>query len=383
MGNQQPQTHLSPGDTQKNENPALLLQEGGRDPSAARADSLRAPARSAQDDSATDSAISVGRAIVEQPAPRVSVIIPAYNTAPLIGACLDSVFAQTFQDFEAIVVNDGSPDTPDLEKALEPYMNRIVYIQQANKRAAGARNTGIAHARGEFLAFLDSDDEWLPNHLESQMKQFNADPSLALAYANSVLVGDPKRQTEFMTRCPSEGPANFQTIVVERCQIPVATVVARKAAILKAGGFDETLARCDDYDMWLRTAFYGGKVGYNRQVQARMAIGRPGALGQSRTKNVEAYWIILDKLKRTLPLQGADRAVLENRETEIRARCRLEQGKRKLEEHQFDEARRLLVEANSYLRRSSLSLAVLGLSIAPIATTKLMSFFSRIRHGAA
>src|ERR1700691_5903395 len=107
-----------------------------------------------------------------QPAPRVSVIIPAYNTAQLIAACLDSIFAQTFQDFETVIVNDGSPDTPELEKVLQPYMDRqgdrIVYIKQVNKRAAGARNTAIARARGEFLAFLDSDDTWLPNHLESQ-----------------------------------------------------------------------------------------------------------------------------------------------------------------------------------------------------------------------
>src|ERR1700682_3677216 len=102
-----------------------------------------------------------------QPSPRVSIIIPSYKTADLIAACLDSVFAQTFQDFEAIVVNDGSPDTPELEKVLAPYLDRVVYIKQPNKRAAGARNTAIAQARGEFLAFLDSDDSWYPDHLES------------------------------------------------------------------------------------------------------------------------------------------------------------------------------------------------------------------------
>src|SRR5208337_1073932 len=207
-------------------------------------------------------------------APRVSIIIPSYNTAPLIAACLDSIFAQTFQDFEAIVVNDGSPDTAELEKVLQPYLDRnserIVYIKQVNKRAAGARNTAIASARGEFLAFLDSDDTWLPNHLESQMKQFDADPSLGLVYSNGVLIRDPMPPVEFMEKCPSTGEAGFEALVAERCHISVSTVVARKAAIVKAGGFDESLARCDDYDMWLRTAFYGGKLGYNRQVQARL-----------------------------------------------------------------------------------------------------------------
>src|SRR5277367_3487063 len=102
-------------------------------------------------------------------APRVSVIIPTYKTADLIAGCLDSVFAQTYSNFEAMVVNDGSPDTPDLEVALQPYMGRIVYIKQENKRAAGARNNAIRQARGEFVAFLDSDDSWMPDHLSSQM----------------------------------------------------------------------------------------------------------------------------------------------------------------------------------------------------------------------
>src|SRR3979411_3252456 len=132
-----------------------------------------------------------------QASPRVSIIIPSYKTADLIAACLDSVFAQTFQDFEAIVVNDGSPDTPELEKVLQPYLDRIVYIKQVNKRAAGARNTAIGKSGGEFLAFLDSDDTWLPNHLESQMKQFEADPELGLGYANAGLLGDPTRHVEF------------------------------------------------------------------------------------------------------------------------------------------------------------------------------------------
>src|SRR4030088_1787091 len=138
-----------------------------------------------------------------QASPRVSIIIPSYKTADLIAACLDSVFAQTFQDFEAIVVNDGSPDTPELEKVLQPYLDRIVYIKQVNKRAAGARNTAIARARGEFLAVLDSDDTWLPMHLESQMKQFDADPTLCLVYSNAVFTGNPAREVEFMQRCPS------------------------------------------------------------------------------------------------------------------------------------------------------------------------------------
>jgi glycosyltransferase involved in cell wall biosynthesis len=317
------------------------------------------------------------------PAPKVSVIIPSYNTADLIAACLDSVFAQTYSDFEAIVVNDGSPDTPELEKALQPYMDRIVYLKQENKRAAGARNNAIRRARGEFVAFLDSDDTWLPNHLASQMQLVANDPSLDLVYSNSLLVGNPARQREFMEKCPSNGQATFGALIVERCQIPISTVVARKQMLVNAGLFDEKLPRCDDYDMWVRSAFSGAKIGYSRTVQARMSIGRPGSLGQSTAKMAEAHWKILEKFRLTLPLKDTDRAVLDKRAAEIKARYLLEEGKCKLQERQFDRARELISEANGHLRRSTLSLAVFGLGIAPSATGKLASFWSWIRNGAS
>lgn len=319
--------------------------------------------------------------------PRVSVIIPAYNTASLISTCLDSILTQTFRDFEAIVVNDGSPDTPELDKVMQRYLDRdpdrIVYIKQVNKRAAGARNTAIARARGEFLAFLDSDDAWLPIHLESQMKQFEADPSLCLVFANAVFVGDPARHVEFMDRCPSVGEANFETVAVEKCQIPVATVVARKAAILKAGGFDESMVRCDDYNMWLRTLFYGGKAGYTRQVQARLADGRPGSLGLSRAKMAEAYWSILEKAARELPLSPTQRKIVEDRAAQIHAQYLLEDGKNHLSTRDFAKARERLSEANHYFRKVKLSLVLFGLKIAPNATSRIFTFLTERHHGAA
>jgi glycosyltransferase involved in cell wall biosynthesis len=312
--------------------------------------------------------------------PKVSIIIPAYNTADLIGGCLQSVFAQTYQDFEAIVVNDGSPDTLELEKVLQPYIERIDYIKQPNKRAAGARNTAIRKARGEFLAFLDSDDAWLPEHLASQMGLFDKDPTLGMVYSNALLAGDPSGTLKFMDKCPSAGPATFEALVVERCQVSVSTVVVRKDAIVKAGLFDESLLRCDDYDMWLRTAFHGAKIGYSSNVQARLNEGRPGSLGQSTAKMAEAYWMILEKTARSLALSDAKGDLVRTRAVEIRSRYLLEEGKCRLQERQFDEARRLFSEANQHFRRPALGLAIAGLRIAPGATNKLISLWDRIRH---
>jgi glycosyltransferase involved in cell wall biosynthesis len=334
----------------------------------------------------SDTVVSDSKAMAAEPsnpAPKVSVIIPSYKTAHLIARCLDTVMAQTFQDFEAIVVNDGSPDTAELEKVLQPYMDRIVYIKQENKRCAGARNTAIRQARGEFLAFLDSDDTWYPEHLASQMRQFADDPSLDLVYCNSLLVGDPTREMPFMERCPSNGPATFGSLVVERCQIPISTVVVRKQAIVKAGGFDEKLLRCDDYDMWVRTAFHGAKIGYTRKLSVHMSIGRPGSMSQEKSKMVHAYWDILEKFKRTLPLNDADRELLDKRIGEIRTRYLVEQGKCSLDERQFDKARELFTEANRDLRAPRLNLVLLGLRIAPNLTSKLVSLWTRVLSGAA
>src|ERR1700737_3179413 len=110
--------------------------------------------------------------------PLVSVIIPTYNTAAFIAEALGSVFAQSFKELEVIVINDGSPDVDELERAITPYRENILYLKQQNCGLAGARNTGIRHARGEFLAFLDSDDCWLPDYLASQLKLFEETSSL-------------------------------------------------------------------------------------------------------------------------------------------------------------------------------------------------------------
>src|SRR5579864_51434 len=124
--------------------------------------------------------------------PAVSVIIPAYNAAAYIAETLDSVFAQTFREFEVIVINDGSPDTNQLEKVLERYLDRIVYLKQENRGPSAARNAGIQRSRAEFLALLDSDDVWNREYLATQMSFFQRDPKLDLIYSDFLYHGDPE-----------------------------------------------------------------------------------------------------------------------------------------------------------------------------------------------
>ena len=122
--------------------------------------------------------------------PAVSVIIPAYRASGDIAVALDSVFAQTFPHFEVIVINDGSPDTAELEAALEPYRSRLRYIVQPNRGAGAARNTGIRAARGRYLAFLDADDRWHRDFLRRQTWLLDACADCDLVYTDASISGD-------------------------------------------------------------------------------------------------------------------------------------------------------------------------------------------------
>src|SRR5262249_50917765 len=156
-----------------------------------------------------------------------------------------------------IVVNDGSPDTPDLLAALAPYSARIRYIELAtNRGAAVARNTGIRAARGRYVAFLDADDRWLPEFLARQVAHLEGDPTCTLVYADAVVSGESTLAgRRFMEDAPSDGAVTLLSLIEQRCNVILSTVVARRDAVVAAGMFDEGLRRGQDFDLWLRLAY--------------------------------------------------------------------------------------------------------------------------------
>ena len=189
---------------------------------------------------------------------RISIVIPTFNSSRFIEAALVSVFNQTLPAYEVIVVNDGSPDSEELEAVLEPYRSRIVYLKQSNGGPSKARNTGIRCAQGEYVAFLDSDDRFLPHCLETQVNFLRSDISLDMVYADLLLEGDTSLAGKtFMQFSPSVGEVTFDSILIGKCQIPTSAVVAKKQALLDAGMFDEKFSRSEDYDLWLRLAHLG------------------------------------------------------------------------------------------------------------------------------
>ena len=169
-------------------------------------------------------------------APAVSVIVPAYLAAPYIAQALDSILAQTFTDYEIIVVNDGSPDTEALEQSLEPYRTRINYLQQENQGPSAARNTGIRAAQGKYIAPLDADDKWNPDHLSAQVAVLESDPCIALVYADARIFGDvPEAGRTVMELCPSSGEVTFERLVTRACTVHNCVCVCRRDALLRAG----------------------------------------------------------------------------------------------------------------------------------------------------
>ena len=193
--------------------------------------------------------------------------MPAYRVAEYIGAALDSILAQTFKDYEIIIVNDGSPDTDEFELALEPYRKSVIYIKQENGGPSAARNVAIQKARGEFLAFLDADDYWEPNYLEQQLAFLEKNRSVDLVYSDALLVGgSPLAGHTFMEVTPSEGEATFESLLGGRCTIILSGTVVRRQAVIDAGLFNEGLRYAEDYDLWLRIAKQGSRLAYQEQV---------------------------------------------------------------------------------------------------------------------
>lgn len=186
---------------------------------------------------------------------KVSVIIPTYNRAYCILNALESIFNQTFSDYEVIVVDDGSTD--NTKQVLEKYSDKITYIYQQNKGQASARNNGIRNSKGEYIAFLDSDDEWLPERLKSGADILDSNKDVYLLFSDMYRTkkGSVLKDTYFGLYKPCRGFV-FKELYFQDF-IPTSSVIIRKECFLKQGYFDEFLPLCEDYDMWLRIApFY-------------------------------------------------------------------------------------------------------------------------------
>lgn len=277
----------------------------------------------------------------------VSIIIPAYNAAEFIAATLDSVFSQTFTNYETIVVNDGSPDTEELEKTLIPYLDRLIYIKQKNGGTAAARNTAIRAAGGEWLAFLDADDIWLPAYLESQISELTA-KNYDLIYADAEFFGELRdKYKTFMQKSPSCDSITPENLLAANCHIITSGTVVRRQDVLKAGLFDENLPRIgmEDFDLWFRLAKEGLKIGFQRVTLLKYRV-RPNSLSGSNVQRAERELATVEIIRSKYSLTESERSASEKHFQTAIAELEVEKGKYNLTHENFSEALENFRQAN-------------------------------------
>ncbi|HEX7970918.1 MAG TPA: glycosyltransferase [Thiobacillus sp.] len=185
-------------------------------------------------------------------APAISIVTPCYNAASFVLKSVESVLAQTFSDFELIVVNDGSSDDSlAILKTIDDP--RLVVIDQPNGGVMAARNHGIRVARGTYLAFLDADDGWREDFLERMHGALAARPDTVLAYCGWQNLGLPGARSDPFVPPDYENEGKAEALLYE-CRWPIHAVLVKRALVVEAGAFDETIRTAEDYWLWLRIA---------------------------------------------------------------------------------------------------------------------------------
>ncbi len=224
---------------------------------------------------------------------KISVVIPTYNRPELLKKAVDSVLAQTFSDFEVIVVDDG------LEQRAERIISgvndpRVTYIQHEKSRGGGAaRNTGIKNASGDFVAFLDDDDEWIREKLEIQMRQFENTPN-DVGFCFSA-VKNIKDNYEYITHVP-EGIHNYHEVALESFKkFLTVTLIIKKAVFGDAGYFDEKFPSHQEAELMIRvTKKYKG-LGINEPLTLVNMKSGQESVGKSFEKRIVGREMILSK----------------------------------------------------------------------------------------
>ena len=180
--------------------------------------------------------------------PLVSVIIPTFNRGWVVAEAVQSVIAQEYQPLEIIVVDDGSTD--NTREELMPFMEKIVLVTQKNMGVSAARNTGIRRSHGSLVAFLDSDDLWLPGKISTQVDFFNMNPDAMICQTEEIWIRNSKRVN------PKKKHKKLSGMIFEPslhlCLVSPSAVMIKKSLFDIKGYFDEELKACEDYDLWLR-----------------------------------------------------------------------------------------------------------------------------------
>lgn len=251
---------------------------------------------------------------------RVSVILPTYNRARRVCRAIDSIFDQSYGNYDVIVVDDGSTDDTDVR--LLPYADRITLIRQTRRGVSAARNAGIQAAAGDFIALLDSDDVWLPHKLDHQIRFFKTHPAAMICQTEEIWIRNGVRVNPGKRHRKHSGMIFEKTLPL--CLVSPSSVMIRKSVFEEVGLFDESLPACEDYDMWLRICWkYPVHL-----IETPLIVKHGGHADQlSRMPELDKYRIralekILNSGSLSEPQQTAAMAVLKQKCRIYAAGCR-------------------------------------------------------------
>jgi glycosyltransferase involved in cell wall biosynthesis len=225
--------------------------------------------------------------------PLVSIILPTYNCAAFLSHSIGSILAQTYNSYEIIVVDDGSTD--NTKEVLYPFIQRIKYIRlEQNKGLPMARNIGISSAQGKYIAFIDADDLWLPEKLQTDIEYFETHPEVSMVYSKHINMDEKGNDLNGNTKRQLPSGNIFTQLFSEQNFIITSSVVVRKEIFETTGLFDEQLFNCQDWDMWLRIAFHFQVAGIGKPLVKYRH--NPHSLSKNRNNVLKYQKMVIDKI---------------------------------------------------------------------------------------
>jgi GT2 family glycosyltransferase len=270
--------------------------------------------------------------------PAVSVIMPAYDVAPYIGEAIGSVVAQTFTDWELIVVDDGSRDETRMiaERYADQHPRRIRVFSHANRGASASRNVGFRHATGELFALLDSDDAWHPEFLAAQLRVLRARPDVAIVTGNALArAGSHPGRPVRPYPDPRPEPTLREILADERAIFIMS--VYRRAVYDTIGGFDEELCTNEDYEYWIRAALAGFAF-----ARTPLPLGeyrrRQNSLSADDVRMLRGILTVLRKVEPHVPAGAPERAIIARQIARFEREATAAEARQALESRQPERA---------------------------------------------
>jgi glycosyltransferase involved in cell wall biosynthesis len=323
-------------------------------------------------------------ALVKKADPKISVVIPAYNTFETIAETLDSVLEQTFTDYEIIVVNDNGPDAEKLKTVLAPYKEKIIFIdKRINEGVSTTRNKAVKEeARGELIAFIDADDIWKPTYLQESY-DFLTENNYDMVYVCGELFGITNNVGQtFISSNPAQGTITRELLIGGRCLILPSGSLIGKEKFIRVGGFDPKVLRTEDFHLWMRMIFNGIKIGYLKRVLYKFRL-RPGSGSGDLLQRLERNIKVWRTLQNELSFTTEETQIIE-RHIEIEAVALLRaKGKIFIVQKNWREAKSVFGQAKISAKKLGLpvkhqlkmSIILILLSFYPNALSKLFKNF--------